>query len=293
VKPHNYHLEFITPCFCAGANQAVAEFRPTSIKGKLRWWFRVVGGTSEEEAEIFGSIHGGGHASSLIVRVQQHGLVQKWQPIELSRESNTSYVLYFAERSAERARWNSAGALPIGSNFNLQLLWRRPVSQSAEVCLDLALNCFLMLGSLGLRATRGLGTFVCAEVPFSQAGFADLVARVKHRSPQFIANMGVFSGRQIQILDALGAQLRGLRKGYSAGRPGQSNPTPLGSSSHPRQTSAVYLRPVRESSDQYRLVIFEAPAEKVLGLESRRGAPRLGNGVPAPEQPPQRDSRRR
>lgn len=284
MKPLNYHLEFITPCFCAGANQAVAELRPTSIRGKLRWWFRIVGGTSEEEAEIFGSIHGGGYASSLIVRVQQHGLLQKWQPIQLFRESNTGYLLYFAEKSADGARWVAGGALPIGSNFDLQLLWRRPVGKSAKGAFDLALDCFLMFGSLGLRATRGLGTFVCAEVPFSPAGFEDVVARVKHRSPQFIAEMGIFSGGQSQLLDALGAQLRGLRIGYSAGRQGQSNPTPLGSSSRPRQTSAVYLRPVRESGDRYRLVVFEAPGEKVLGLESRRGAPRLGNGVPAPAQ---------
>lgn len=289
MKPQTYHLEFITPCFCAGANQAIAEVRPATIRGKLRWWFRVVGGTSEQEAEVFGAIRGdSGHASSLSVRVQAHGLLQKWQPIQFSGMSNTGYVLYFAERSADRARWVSGGALPVGSRFDLQLLWLRPVDEAARATFDLALYCFLMLGSFGLRATRGLGTFVCSEVPFSEAAFTDLVSRVKQRSPMFIAELGAFSGAQSQILDALGAQLRGLRQGYSASRP-----TPLGSSSRPRQTSAVYLRPVREGGDRYRLVVFEAPAEKVLGRESRAGAPRLGNGVPAPGQPPRDGFRRR
>ncbi|MCL2104631.1 MAG: type III-B CRISPR module RAMP protein Cmr1 [Kiritimatiellaeota bacterium] len=38
-------LSFITPTFLAGANQNTPEIRASSIRGQLRWWFRVLGGT--------------------------------------------------------------------------------------------------------------------------------------------------------------------------------------------------------------------------------------------------------
>lgn len=288
MKSQSFHLEFITPCFCAGALQASAEVRPASIRGKLRWWFRVLGGTSEQEADVFGSIRDEvGQSSALVVRVQVQPILSRWQPIEFSGMSNTGYILYFAKASADGARWISGGALPVGSGFELQLLWRRSIGEAAEMIFNLALECFLMLGSFGLRSTRGLGSFCCAEVPFSQNAFEALIAKIQLRSPGFIVGLGAFSGVESQILDALGAQLRGLRQGCSAGPPGQSKPSPLGSSTRPRQTSAVYLRPVREGADRYRLVVFEAPAAKVLGQASRTGAPRLGNGVPKPAKPPQ------
>ena len=192
--------------------------------------------------------------------------------------SNTGYVLYFAKASANGARWTTTGALPVGSKFELQLVLRRKLQESVDSLFDLAIDCFLMLGSFGLRNTRGLGSFVCGERPFSEGEFNLLLGRIKVRSPGFLAGLANFVGPGSQIIDALGAQLRGLRQGYSAGNPSHSNPTPLGSSARPRQTSAVYLRPVREAPDRYRLIVFEAPANKTLGVESRKGAPRLASG---------------
>ncbi len=282
-----YHLEFLTPCFCAGAEQAMAEVRAPSIRGKLRWWFRIVGGGAAQEAEVFGSIAGdAGQGSAVVVRVRENALAAKWQPIQFSGVSNTGYVLYFAQASADGARWVPTGALPVGSSFDLQLVWRRKVSPLSQARFDLALEAFLLLGSLGLRGSRGLGCFQCLERPFSAEAFQEVARRIKEQSPGFLAGLGSFAGSNPQILGGLGAQLRGLRKGYSAMLQGRSNPTPLGSS-QPRQASAVYLRPVQERTGNYRIVVFEAPAEMVLGHKSRSGAPRLKNGVPAPEDAPQ------
>lgn len=287
MKPLTYELEFITPCFCAGADQAIAEVRAPSIRGKLRWWFRIVGGTAAQESEVFGSISGdGGHGSAIVVRVRENALAAKWQPVQVQGISNTGYVLYFAKASANGARWGSTGALPVGSSFELQLLWRRKVTPTAQAKFDLALDAFLLLGSLGLRSTRGLGCFHCKERLFSVTAFEGIVRRIKEQSATFVAEFGGFAGPESKILDGLGAQLRGLRDGCSAGPPGRSKPSPLGSS-QPRQTSAVYLRPVQESPGHCRIVVFEAPAEMVLGPESRRGAPRLREGVPPPGAAPQ------
>src|SRR6266487_2292922 len=249
-----YYLQFITPCFCAGADQSVAEVRAPSIRGKLRWWFRVVGGDVSQEAEVFGSVAGNeGRGSAVIVRVRENALVAKWQPVQFTGVSNTGYVLYFAKASANGARWVPTGALPVGSSFDLQLVWRRKISSTAQARFDLALEAFLLLGSFGLRSSRGLGCFQCRERPFTAEAFQEVERRIKERSPGFLAGLGNFAGSNTQILDGLGAQLRGLRKGYSAVLKGQSNPTPLGSS-QPRQASAVYLRPVQESTGNYRIV---------------------------------------
>lgn len=282
MKNETFTLELITPCFCAGADQAAAEFRAPSIRGKLRWWFRVLGGSFNDEARVFGSVAGeNGQASAIIVRVLALADKKPWQPINFAGGSNTGYLLYFAKASGNGARWKKEGALPEGAKLSLQVLWRRDVPPACKELFDLALDSFLMLGSLGLRSTRGLGCFHCPERPFSENAFKSLVERITKRAPGFLACLGREASRGPQLIEALGAQLRGLRQGYSAGSPSHSNPTPLGSS-NPRQASAVYLRPVLlNDSKKCRIVVFEAPAEKVLALPSRKGAPCLAKGLPA------------
>lgn len=281
MKTETFHLELITPCFCAGADQAAAEFRAPSIRGKLRWWFRVLGGSFDDEAWVFGSVAGeSGRGSAITVRVLPLPDKRLWEPINFGPASNTGYLLYFAKASAKGARWNPKGALPEGARFSIQVVWRREIPPACGEVFDLALDCFLMLGSLGLRSTRGLGCFHCPERPFSEDAFNKLLERIKKRAPGFRAYLGVETSRGPQLFEPLGAQLRALRNGYSAGTPSHSNPTPLGSSK-PRQASAVYLRPVLLNyAKKCRIVVFEAPAEKVLAPESRKRAPRLAKGLP-------------
>ena len=279
-----FDLELITPCFCAGATPAAAEIRAPSIRGKLRWWFRVLGGQRDQEAEVFGATAGDcGTSSALIIRVADTVIQHKWQPLTFSGFSNTGYVLYFAQASGKGARWVAGGAIPPGASFQLQLLWKRSVSPGAQELFDLTLEAFLLLGSLGLRSTRGLGCFETKERPFGQENFQKLLAQIQKRSPAFRADVAKFQGHQDDLIEGLGAQLRGLRNGFPAGRP-----SPLGSSQPDRQASAVYLRPVKSGPETYGIVVFEAPADKVLGITSRKGAPRLDLGIPSPQNPPQR-----
>jgi CRISPR-associated protein Cmr1 len=291
MKPLAFQLELITPCFCAGATPAIAEIRAPSIRGKLRWWFRVLGGNRAQEAEVFGATAGDiGTSSAVLIRVCDAVVQRQWRPVVFPPFSNTGYVLYFAKASGNGARWVAGGAVPPGASFQLQLLWRRNVSPGARELFDLAVDAFLLLGSLGLRSTRGLGCFETKERPFGTGPFQTLLARIQKRAPAFRAHIAEFRGRQEQLIEALGAQLRGLRNGYSAGRPGKSSPSPLGSS-QPRQASAVYLRPVKSGTDAFGIVVFEAPADRVLGLPSRKGAPRLAQGLPSPQNAPQQGGR--
>ena len=52
MKTFNVVCKVITPLFMGGANQQ-AELRTQSINGLLRWWFRVAGGSIDDEKKNF------------------------------------------------------------------------------------------------------------------------------------------------------------------------------------------------------------------------------------------------
>jgi CRISPR type III-B/RAMP module RAMP protein Cmr1 len=53
MKTFKVECKVITPLFMGGANQQ-AELRTQSINGLLRWWFRIAGGSIEDEKRLFG-----------------------------------------------------------------------------------------------------------------------------------------------------------------------------------------------------------------------------------------------
>jgi len=57
VRKWSCTLEVVTPMFLAGADQTVAELRPPTFKGLMRWWYRAAKGDliTSEEGFLFGS----------------------------------------------------------------------------------------------------------------------------------------------------------------------------------------------------------------------------------------------
>jgi CRISPR-associated protein Cmr1 len=53
MRTFSLKCKVITPLFIGGANQQ-AELRTQSINGLLRWWFRIAGGSIEDEKRLFG-----------------------------------------------------------------------------------------------------------------------------------------------------------------------------------------------------------------------------------------------
>lgn len=159
-------LRFITPAFLSGADQAVAEIRVPSIRGALRWWFRAVGGTRDDEIAVFGGVHGGAVKSAVVIRVTDEKLV-RGQDVTAPQNTAKGYLYYFATVSGKTKGIRSAAGhyAEVGSSFRLVVSLRSPLEAIHEKLLNNALGMFLRYGALGLRATRGCGAFTATEPP--------------------------------------------------------------------------------------------------------------------------------
>ena len=177
MKSFPYSIETITPLFLGGASpQEQAEIRAPSIRGQLRWWFRVLGGfhhlahlsLREQEAAIFGTVAGEeGRASPLIVRVS--GLAPSRDVRDDAGMGATIYdpkgYLLFPLRTQRdgtrkaRAVFNPAATSP--RLFELIVLWKgdAQVAPSVQALIEI----FIHLGSLGFRGRRAMGALACTK----------------------------------------------------------------------------------------------------------------------------------
>lgn len=268
-----YKLEFIMPCFCAGADNVSAEIRPPSIRGALRWWFRALGGIRAEEKDVFGGIGaaectgadaGGPVSSAVVVRTVK----EKRNPFQFPRFSPTdscSYVWHFVKATGGGARWEKPNAaLGPGSKFELRVAFRHAVGAAAKAKFDEALRCFLALGGLGLRKTRGLGTFHCEEVKYDGK-----IAKLLKDRGFAVEEIDAASDCE-RIASLIGSLVKGTRKreGFTIDLKNGKEVLSSFGSSRTRQSSAVHFRPVK-TVNGLKLVIFEAPHDKVLGYATR------------------------
>ncbi|MBQ7649628.1 MAG: type III-B CRISPR module RAMP protein Cmr1 [Victivallales bacterium] len=266
----NEKLQIITPCFCAGNDKEKAELRAPSVRGQLRWWFRVLGGSPELEKSVFGGVHDGTAASKVVVRVKNVEAVYG-RPNELPQQNSPGYYLFhFANASgkARGARYQNQAWFKPGTSFELECFSRLPMSSEESQLFQEAWDAFIGLGCLGLRQTRGIGAF--AQV--SPMTFVDvrknLFAKLNQKGIKLwlATDMNgsiLFTNSWLKSLVWLEATLGWIRKnGFSAGKFGD-NYTPLGmSSSTQRQASAIHLRPVL-TQNGFVSVLYYTP--QVLG----------------------------
>ena len=277
MKAETYEIELLTPCFCAGADQARAEIRAPSIRGELRWWFRILGGTSGQEKEVFGGVHAlpgeskkdAARASAVLIRVGAVKNGPRWDPPHVNRNDPISYVWHFAKASAGGVRWTGAGNVPPGSTFTLHIACRRPIPDDSRGLFDKAVEAFVRFGGIGLRVTRGLGGLRARELPETFVEARNAAERLL--TPAGIETVWVekaFASWQEALAHAGELLKFVLRKHESSKSAG-----PLGSSTHPRQTSAVRFRVLKCGPAEWRLLLLEAPHERVLEMSSRRPEP--------------------
>lgn len=242
MKSKTYDLEFITPAFLAGANQGRAELRAASVRGALRWWFRALGGTKDEEAEVFGGVQGGAKRSKVMVRCcvakPVHAQFQTPPPM-----SDLGYLYYFATVSGETKgiRIRPEAYFAPGTRFSIQI-------EDGGIPVNLdgkfwnAVECFIRLGALGLRATRGCGAFAEKSL-FAKSEFMEWAKSFPSSCGVVrLVSDEVFSSAK-EAQKCLGGWLKAFRGDHHlSGR----DRTALGySDGRARMSSALKLQPVK------------------------------------------------
>jgi CRISPR/Cas system CMR-associated protein Cmr1 (group 7 of RAMP superfamily) len=146
-------IKFLTPMFCRGAYQDTPELRAPSIRGMVRWWFRALGGTRDEEKEIFGGLNRFGErtrgkaiASRLVVRVSS-----------LQTKRAVPDPLTLPHKQARQG--SPQAAFAAGGRFLVQVSSRLGgLSPGLAQKVTRSLEVWLLLGALGLRANRAGGS---------------------------------------------------------------------------------------------------------------------------------------
>lgn len=141
-------LTFITPCFSQGATDT-AEIRPASIRGMLHQWFRLLGGTFQQEREVFGGVKAGAgtvdQASRVVVRVRD---------IQGSQISACTLPHKSGDEASPRNAYSEA------THFTLAISDRLGgLSKEDEKLFKKTVYAWLLMGTLGYRATRAAGSF--------------------------------------------------------------------------------------------------------------------------------------
>lgn len=222
-----YTLEIITPCFCAGADQSKAEIRAASIRGQLRWWFRVLGGfkslafqsVQEQETFIFGSAaNDEGAAGILRLQIDATRLVSNKKDGQQLGHANFSdpafltFPIQSREKNRQKTSDASRGVIETGK-FDLTVISRA----SASFALDIhaLLVVFGNLGSLGFRARRAMGAVSLAEQ--SGMSFEKALSRLQNPANLLIKKLPAKSSKD--AISVLGGWLKSCR---AHGRSGQN-----------------------------------------------------------------------
>lgn len=253
-------VSFITPAFLAGADQNRPEVRAPSIRGELRWWFRVLGADAAEERAVFGGVGDSAIASALVVRVSEVEPVTG-PVLHIPPMSDFGYLYYFAKASGNRDgihRTEANHYFAPGTSFRLQILTRYPVAPASAPRLALACEAFVRLGALGLRATRGCGAMSGAgDLPDRQS-VAEWVAALTPNVVCRLARDETFTDWKA-CQEALGGWLRHFRKDVV--RLSGKEESALGFSlGKKRASSALRLRPVRVAEGFLSLLVYSDAA---------------------------------
>jgi CRISPR type III-B/RAMP module RAMP protein Cmr1 len=231
-------IEVLTPLFNRGAYQDTPEIRVPSIRGMVRWWFRALGGTADEEKRVFGSVHGGAVASRLVFRVSN---------VRAQRANPNPPTL----PHKQGGQASPQAAFAPGARFKLEVFSRLgDLPSELETKAKNALEVWLLLGSLGLRANRGGGSVWPADgsAPKTPAELRQRLDQHGCRWPVMLA------GREV------GHTVEQLRKAATDTKNGL--PQIFGEASRNRQASIVKFKIVR-LGNELRLLIT-APDNKFL-----------------------------
>ena len=167
-------FKIVTPLFMSGADQDLAELRPPSIKGIIRFWWRALAYSrfngdlhllAEREAELFGSTD---RVASIMIRVSTH-------PKSTVTQKNTVHHDF---RSVAGARYLGYGLMDAFDGVNTQAgkLQRPCINQNQQFTVTFmskndmpeefinAVKLTGLLGGLGSRSRKGYGSLTLLKL---------------------------------------------------------------------------------------------------------------------------------
>jgi len=188
-------LRIVTPMFISGADQQEhAELREPSIKGLLRFWYRVIyPNNPESEARIFGGQGKGQGQSRVLLRISNKTLISGTKGDQCWEGTKTAYLGYGVINREETGEFKTdksgnfqtdrnGNKIPVkkaittrpyiksSSRFDLTIRFspvpkdssdeKRKVFQEDEQHLKMALWAWLMFGGLGARSRKGFGSLI-------------------------------------------------------------------------------------------------------------------------------------
>ncbi len=167
-----YDIRLVTPAFAAGADRQRPEIRVPSIRGCLRWWWRLalkaegrsLEAIRKDEADLFGSTGTGQRLVLRVTRVQE-GRPEALQYRDLAPDHQ---YLWFPLRPEQgQSAPITRAAVPAGTEFRLEALIPSHLHDAAERIrkVDRAVTLWVLGGGLGLRSRRGAGSLWFASAP--------------------------------------------------------------------------------------------------------------------------------
>lgn len=240
------HIEVLTPLFNRGAYQDTPEIRVPSIRGMVRWWFRALGGSPDDEKAVFGGMKGLGTRLANEVRASQ--LVFRVSHVQ-AHPAPAPGLPTLPHKQGGQA--SPQAAFAPGAKFKLEVFSRfGSLEPALERKAKNALEVWLLLGALGLRANRGGGNVWPADGTAPRTP-----AELRQRLTEHGCNWPVMlAGAE------LGSSLNELRRAATDTRNGL--PHIFGEASRNRQASKVKFKIVRLGSSLRLLVT--APNQAVL-----------------------------
>jgi len=246
-------MELLTNTFCAGADQRQAEIRIPSIRGQVRWWFRALGGSPEEEREIFGGVHGDKPTASKVRFRLAHPVVSRCaknlKDFGYSIEHPQAYLLWPLRPTAQDDR--KRGVLPPNTRFDL-MVQHSGLSKESHGRFESALFAWMMLGSLGTRSRRGYGSVWPAkdsQFPFcldSREKVTRALDNILGKFPQACLLAITLGQARLRAEDALNQMGKWLKEFRAGSKRSVKTPSRWGRNDHDNATGEgeILYRPV-------------------------------------------------
>jgi len=164
--------KIVTPLFMGGASQQ-AELRTQSINGVLRWWFRIAGGSLEDEKRIFGWAGETSNQGVVRIFIEDFDTLQKnkfsKEFDDRGRVRQDRGINYLGFSLDQRFNINQTDKiqreyLKENQTFDLKISFHPKATDDDIKKFFSALWLAFNLGNFGSRARRGFGAIKIEEI---------------------------------------------------------------------------------------------------------------------------------